>query len=91
MVTLPLWFGAIVFCSVNKMTIGYSLVVLWLGLCNFVAGDMSSIPGWGTKILHATWHGQKRKEKEKNSLQKGKYMQVIYFNIFHKVLVHRIH
>ena len=53
MVTLPLWFGAIVFCSVNKMTIGYSLVVLWLGLCVFTADGMSSIPGQGTKIPQA--------------------------------------
>ena len=25
---------------------------------------MGSIPGWETKILHAVWHGQKKKEKE---------------------------
>ena len=26
------------------------------------AGDMGLIPDWGTKILHATWCGQKKKE-----------------------------
>ena len=25
------------------------------------AGDMGLIPDWGTKILHATWCGQKKK------------------------------
>ena len=24
------------------------------------AGDSGSIPSWGTKILHALWHGKKR-------------------------------
>ena len=32
---------------------GTSLVVQWLRLCTFTAGGMGSIPGWGTKILHA--------------------------------------
>ena len=53
MVTLPLWFGAIAFCSVNKM-IGHSLVVKWLGLCVFMADGMSLIPGQETKIPQAT-------------------------------------
>ena len=26
------------------------------------AGGMSSIPGWGKKIPHATWHGDKKKK-----------------------------
>ena len=30
-----------------------SLVVQWLRLQAFTAGGVSSIPGWGTKILHA--------------------------------------
>ena len=31
-----------------------------------IAGDMSSIPGQGTKILHIAWHGQKlNKTKQK--------------------------
>ena len=29
--------------------------------CN--AGDMGSIPGQGTKILHATWRSKKKKKK----------------------------
>ena len=29
------------------------------------AGSVGSIPGWGTKILHATWCSQKKKERKK--------------------------
>ena len=32
---------------------GTSLVVQWLKLHDFNAGDMGLIPGWGTKIPHA--------------------------------------
>ena len=38
---------------------GTSLAVQWLGLRASTAGDTGSIPGWRTKILHATQHGQK--------------------------------
>ena len=38
---------------------GTSLVVQWLKLHDFNAGDMGLIPGWGTKIPHAVQHGQK--------------------------------
>ena len=30
----------------------------WLRLCPSIAGDMSSIPGVGTKIPHAKGHSQ---------------------------------
>ena len=63
MVTLPLWFGATAFCSVNKMMIGHSLVVKWLGLCVFTADGMSLIPGRETKIPQATLWSQKKKKK----------------------------
>ena len=36
-----------------------SLVVQWFRLCASTAGDVGLIPGWGTKILHATGHSQK--------------------------------
>ena len=39
-----------------------SLTVQWLGPCASTAGDMSSIPGWGTKIPHAMRHGQKEEK-----------------------------
>ena len=37
---------------------GTSLVVQWLRLHAPSAGSLGSIPGWGTKISHATQHGQ---------------------------------
>ena len=40
---------------------GTSLVVQWLGLHVSTAGSMGSTPGWGTKILQAMWHGQKKR------------------------------
>ena len=33
----------------------------WLKLHASIAGGMASIPGQGTRILHAPWHGQKLK------------------------------
>ena len=41
-----------------------SLVVLWLGLCTSTAEGMGSIPGQGTKILHAVRDDQKKKKKK---------------------------
>ena len=34
------------------------------------AGGTGSIPGWGTKIPHATWQGKKKK-KNKNHIHNG--------------------
>ena len=44
---------------------GTFLAVPWLRLCTCNAGDVGSIPGWGTKIPHAVRCGQKRKKKRK--------------------------
>ena len=38
-------------------------MVQWLRFCTSNAGGSDSIPGWGTKISHATWHSQKEKKK----------------------------
>ena len=38
-------------------------MVQWLRLHASTAGDTGSIPGWGTKILHAAQCCQKRKKK----------------------------
>ena len=38
------------------------------------AGGVGSIPGRGTKILHATWHGQKEKEMFRHN-------ETIYFKV----------
>ena len=45
---------------------GNSLAVQWLGLGTFTAEGPGSIPGWGTKILQAKWHGQKTKTNKQN-------------------------
>ena len=40
---------------------GSSLVVQWLRLCVSTTGGTGSILGRGTKVLHAMWCGQKKK------------------------------
>ena len=43
-----------------KNIIGTSLVVQWLRLqASNAGGHTDLIPGWGTKIPYATWHGKK--------------------------------
>ena len=44
---------------------GDFLAVQWLRLCAPNAEGMGSIPDWGAKTLHATWHGQKKKKSQK--------------------------
>ena len=76
MVTLPLasyWPWASYFTSLHpsylicKMTVrtvstsGTSLVVQWLRLCASTAEGVGSIPSGGTKIPHASQHGQRKK------------------------------
>ena len=39
---------------------GNSLVVQWLGLGALAAVGLGLIPGWGTKILQAEWHGKEK-------------------------------
>ena len=41
---------------------GTSLAVQWLRLHTSSAGGVGSIPGRGTKVPNATWHGQKKKK-----------------------------
>ena len=35
-------------------------MVQWLRLLTSKVGGMGLIPGWGTKVPHATWRGQKK-------------------------------
>ena len=42
------------------------MAVQWLRLCTSTAGSTGSIPGQGTKILHAARHGQKKQKKVYN-------------------------
>ena len=46
-----------------------SLVVQWLRLQAPNAGHMGSIPGLGTKILHAAGPGQKKENKKSCGLE----------------------
>ena len=48
-----------------KRTIGTCLVVQWLRVHAPNAEGMTSIPGWGTKILHAKWYGLKKKKRRR--------------------------
>ena len=48
---------------------GNSLAVQWLELCTSTAGGLELIPGLVTKILHAQWYSQKKKERKKESKQ----------------------
>ena len=50
------------FESVSFLASGNALVVQWLGLHASTAGNMVSIPGWGTKIhkLHSVAKKEKR-------------------------------
>ena len=41
---------------------GTSLAVQCLRICTSTAGGTGSIPGWGTKVPHAVWCGQKKKK-----------------------------
>ena len=36
----------------------------WLRLCSPTAEGAGFIPGWGTEIPHAAWHGQEQKAKQ---------------------------
>ena len=62
---MPLWhkdyFNPIIF----KKQQGTSLVVQWLRLYTSKAGGTGLIPGWGTKIPYAMWHGQKIKRNSR--------------------------
>ena len=43
--------------------------VQWLRLQASTTTGLGLIPGWVTKILHATQHGQKKKEKDRQGDQ----------------------
>ena len=51
--------------TADKEEGGTSLVVQWLRPRASTAGGAGSIPGRGTKIPHASRHGQKRKVQKK--------------------------
>ena len=50
----------------GKVHLGTSLAVQWLRLSVSSVRDVGSISGWGTEILHALWHGQKKKKRKEH-------------------------
>lgn len=46
-----------------------SLIIQWLQLCASNEGDMGCIPGWGSKIPHAPWCDQTKKEIKKKKIK----------------------
>ena len=46
---------------IQRVKLGTSLAVQWLGLCAFTAKGPGSVTGQGTEIPQATQHGQKQK------------------------------
>ena len=47
-----------------------SLAVQWLRFRASTAWSTGQIPGWGTKIPHAAWHGLKINKKIKIKIKK---------------------
>ena len=64
--------------------VGNSLEVQWLGLHVLTAEVSGSIPGQGTKIPQAAWHGQKT--------QKGFCIWISNYKICNKIYlyIHKI-
>ena len=52
--------------------IGTCMAVQRLRLCASTAGGTGSIPGWGTKSLHALLQGREKKKKKKRPRKKKK-------------------
>ena len=48
----------------ERLVLGNSLVVHWLGLCASTSGDPGLIPGQETKIPQVAWYGQTNKQKK---------------------------
>ena len=61
----------------EKCVQGNSLVVQWLGLSTFTAMGLRSVPGHQTKILQASWHSRKKRERKE---EKGVWILCSFFN-----------
>ena len=74
----------------NSVPLGTSLVIQWLRLFPSSARDAGSIPGWRTKIPHATWSSQKQTKfsfscnlAEKNVMELYKHW--LQFTLLNKI------
>ena len=52
---------------IKETSPGTSPAVQWLRLCASTAGGTGLIPGQGSKILHASWCSQKKRERERRA------------------------
>ena len=68
---------------------GTSWAVQWLRLCTSIAGGLGSIPGWGTKIPHATRCSQKEKKRTEVSGRRIGMWQWGQAVSFHQVRSHQ--
>ena len=74
----------------KNWNLGNSLAVQWLGLRTSTAGGMGSIPGGRTKMLEATWCGQKRKRKKGKMVKMVNFTSgIIYHNWKNKIILKR--
>ena len=55
-------------------------MVQWLEFLALTVEGLGSVPGQGTKIPQATWHGQKKK---KTTLQMPKTQLTVFYNLIH--------
>ena len=55
----------------DRRVVGTSLVAQWLRLCASTVGGMGSIPGGGTKILHAVQRSHKQTNKQNRGHHSG--------------------
>ena len=53
-------------------------MVQWLRLYTFNAAGAGLMPGWGTKILYAVGHGQKKK-KDKVGLELESFASKLFY------------
>ena len=58
------------FTQIKNPGIRNFLACQWLGLCAFTAKGVGSIPVWGTKILQASWYGQKNQNRKQTNKKK---------------------
>ena len=55
-------------------------MVQWLGLSALTGKALGSVPGWGTKILQATWYSKKKKKKMFFNKNNRAFLSCVYLN-----------
>ena len=57
--------------DIKTISLGDSLAIQWLGLCDFITKDPSLIPDWGTKIPQAQKKNPQKHKKNTISLERN--------------------